>query len=233
MSKMEGWQGESRRVGRPPRIDRAAIARAVLEIGFEDVTMKRVAEHLGVSVPGLYHYVRGRDDLIRVAAEYRLSEVERPRDHGQHWALWLREWARFIRAAMALRPELVESYLSSGLHDDRMIDVIGGVLDSLEARGFSPQQAMGAWDTVATVALGAAVEDIRERGAGAAGRPWIARVYGTLARRGANEQRTFRALLASGYEHDLETSFEAKLTTMVSGIAVTMGLPLDPEVTRQ
>ena len=56
---------ERKRIGRPPRIDLAAIADAVLVIGFDDVTMRRVADHLGVSVPGLYHYVKGRDDLLR------------------------------------------------------------------------------------------------------------------------------------------------------------------------
>ena len=46
---------------------------AVIELGFADVTMKSAAEHLGVSVPGLYHYVNGKDDLIRVAADYQLA----------------------------------------------------------------------------------------------------------------------------------------------------------------
>src|SRR3954454_12890200 len=103
MASIAPRDGAPRPVGRPARIDRDAIARAVLEIGFDDATMKRVAEHLGVSVPGLYYYVRGRDDLLRVAAEYSLAQTVVPEDRGQHWALWLREWAEYMRAAMAER----------------------------------------------------------------------------------------------------------------------------------
>src|SRR5690606_37828697 len=96
-----GAGGLPRRVGGPPRIDRAAIARAVTEIGLDEVTVKRVADHLGVSVPGLYHHVRGRDDLLRLAAEHSLARLRLPEDRGQHWAVWLREWARYARAAFA------------------------------------------------------------------------------------------------------------------------------------
>jgi AcrR family transcriptional regulator len=52
------------RVGRPPSIDRSMIADAAAEIGLENLTMKAVAERLGVSVTGLYHHVAGRDDLM-------------------------------------------------------------------------------------------------------------------------------------------------------------------------
>ena len=37
----------ARRVGRPPRIDRAAIADAVLDLGLDGISMKAVADHLG------------------------------------------------------------------------------------------------------------------------------------------------------------------------------------------
>src|SRR5680860_692408 len=128
----------ARPVGRPARIDRDAIARAVIEIGFEVATMKRVAEYLGVSVPGLYYYVRGRDDLLRVAAEYSLARTPLPVDRGQHWADWLREWARYTRSSMS-EPELMDLYRSGGVDTDRMVDVIGSTLDVLCRHGFTPE----------------------------------------------------------------------------------------------
>ena len=53
-------QTRRNKVGRPARIDQMMIADAALEIGLEDVTMKAVAERLGMSVTGLYHHVAGR-----------------------------------------------------------------------------------------------------------------------------------------------------------------------------
>src|SRR3954467_15646623 len=123
---------QRQRVGRPARISRPAIAEAALELGIDDdLTMKRGAGHLGVSVPGLYHYVKGRGDLLRLAAEHALSQVRLPEDAGQHWATWLREWARYIHDVLAGQPELVNQFINGGLDDDRLIEVIGRTLDVL------------------------------------------------------------------------------------------------------
>src|SRR3954452_16282727 len=84
-----------RRVGRPPRIDREAIAKAAHEVGLGNLTLKAVAERLGVSVAGLYHHIDGRDDLVRLATEYTVMRVKVPEDRGQHWAVWLLEWATY------------------------------------------------------------------------------------------------------------------------------------------
>ena len=148
-------------MGRPPRIDLAAIADAVLEIGFDDATMRRVAAKLGVSVPGLYHYVRGRDDLLRVAAERALSRVELPEDTGQHWAEWLRSWARYIRSALSSRPELVHHFMSGGLDEARVEEVTARAIAVLVRDGIDPAVATAAWEAVSSMALGTAVEDIR------------------------------------------------------------------------
>jgi AcrR family transcriptional regulator len=221
---------ERKRIGRPPRIDRAAIADAVLEIGFDEVTVRRVADHLGVSVPGLYHYVKGRDDLLRLAAERALSRVELPEDQGQHWATWLRSWARYIRSALSSQPELVEHFVTGGLDDDRLLEVIGRALDVLHREGFAAADAMAAWEAVSSLALGSAVEDIRERTAAEDGRPWLERVQVALAKRGPDELVTLRALASGGAVADRDASFEERLTALIVGLAVRHGREVDADV---
>jgi AcrR family transcriptional regulator len=225
-----GMRPERKRVGRPARIDRVAIADAVLELGFDDVTMKRVADHLGVSVPGLYHYVKGREDLLRLAAEQALSRVRLPEDRGQHWAAWLREWARYTRNVLAAQPELVNQFANGGLDDDRLIEVIGRTLDVLHRDGFEPRAALEAWEAVSTMALGAAIDDIRERAAEHDGRPWAARMFTALARREITNLPTLRSIMASGYQRDRDAAFEERLTTIIVGVAVRHRLPVDAEV---
>jgi AcrR family transcriptional regulator len=229
MANAETGTGAPRSVGRPARIDRDAIARAVIEIGYDDATMKRVAAHLGVSVPGLYYYVRGRDDLLRLAAEYSLARTPMPVDEGQHWARWLREWARYTRSAMA-EPELMDHYRDGGVDTDRMVDVIGSTLDVLCRDGFTPEQAMVAWDATSRVAVGSAVADQREEALTEAGRPWIARVHAALAHRGPDEQPTLRALTASRAALGRDETFEESVTTVLIGLAVRFELPVDDEV---
>ena len=48
-----------RKAGRPPRISRAMIAEAANELGLDGLTLKAVADHLGVTVAALYHHVAG------------------------------------------------------------------------------------------------------------------------------------------------------------------------------
>lgn len=219
----------ARPVGRPARIDHDAIARAVIELGYEAATMKRVAEVLGVSVPGLYYYVRGRDDLLRVAAEYSLARVPMPVDHGQHWAQWLREWARYTRSSMAA-PEVMDVYREGGVDAERMVDVIGSTLDVLCRHGFTPAQALEAWDATSRVAVGSAVGDQREDALAKAGRPWQAQLAEVLARRDADAHPTLRALTAHEWDVTRDASFERRITTMLIGLAVSFDLPVDDAV---
>src|SRR5262245_19965945 len=92
------------RRGRPPRIDRDAIARVAGEIPLSDLSLRTVADRLGVSVPGLYHYVQGRDELFALAAEQSVRRLPLPVDRDQHWAIWLYEWAGYILSAFVSDP---------------------------------------------------------------------------------------------------------------------------------
>src|SRR4051812_40854192 len=98
-------------VGRPPRINRQMIAEAAHEIGLEQLTLKAVADHLDVSIAALYHYIDGKEDLLRLAADHAAAQVPLPEDHGQHWARWLLEWAVYNRDVFLARSGLLAQYL--------------------------------------------------------------------------------------------------------------------------
>ena len=219
--------GPGRQLGRPPRVDRAAIARAALEIGLEQVTIKQVAERLGMSVPGLYYYVRGREGLLALAADHSLAEMELPKDRGQPWTAWLREWAHHIRTAMVSRPELLQLYTAGAISAERVVEATGRVLDHLHRSGFSPAEALDAFRTISAVALGSAIEDIRAGQDDQAGSPWIAQVHGVLAQRSPEDVPTLRKLVTAGYSPDAEQVFEERLTTVLAGLAAQRGTTLD------
>jgi AcrR family transcriptional regulator len=211
------------RVGRPPRIDRDAIAAAVLDIGLERASMKAVAERLGVSVPGLYHHVRNRKELLLLAAERSMADVRVPEDRGQHWSEWLREWARYSRASLADDPELFNQFLSGALSWDSMVEVIDSVILVLNRQGFTPVEAKAAWDAVGRVALGSVVETIRQRAATRAGHPRAAELHKILARRDRASLSGVRAVVDWVPHPDAE--LEEDLTTLLVGIAVRRGEP--------
>jgi len=207
-----------KKVGRPPRIDRAAIAEAVLDLGLDGISMKAVADHLGVSVAGLYHHVGNRRELLVLAAEYSIARVPAPEDHGQHWDEWLREWARHVYSSFVEEPEVLSQFLSGALRWESMVTVIDSVIQVLGRAGFDPIAAMEAFDTVAFYAVGAAAHELRRRGAAAEGRSTMVELHRMVAAQPPEELAGVRALLAvppiSG-----TTSFEDQLTTVLVGIA--------------
>jgi len=61
-------------------------------------------------------------DLLRLASEYAIANETRPEDLGQHWADWLREWARHMRSSMG-EYELMEHYICGMFNIERMIEM--------------------------------------------------------------------------------------------------------------
>jgi AcrR family transcriptional regulator len=217
-------------VGRPPRIDREAIADAVLEIGLGNASMKAVAEHLGVSVPGLYHHVRNRNELLLLAAERSMATMALPEHRGEHWAVWLRQWGRYSRSAMVEEPQVFEQFLAGAVSWERVVEVADHVIGVLTGQGFTALEALAAWDAVGRLALGAAAEALRFAESSRSGRPPVAEWHRILDAAPPDQLRGARAVLASR-DWDVEAAFEDELTTLLVGIAARRGEPWEPLVT--
>ncbi len=210
------------KVGRPPRISRQAIAEAANAVGLSDLTLRAVADHLGVSVASLYHHVDSKDDLLRLAAEYSAARTPLPQDHGQHWSIWLLEWAFYNRDAFAAEPALLNQYLDGAISPEVIAENTDAILAPLMAQGFGPTDAQAAYLLVANCALGSAVNAIREQRAAAAGDPTVDQYRRVLAQRPDDELPHLRALVAEAAHHPVD-SFETRITTALMGIATRRG----------
>ncbi len=205
------------------------IGRAAHEVGMADLTVKRVADHLGVSVAGLYHHVEGRDDLLRLAAEYSATRLPAPADRGQHWALWLLEWANHNRDAFVSEPGLLGQYLDGAISTEAIADNVDAILGVLVRQGFSIHEARAAYDLVSVCAVGSAVAEIREKSAADAGRPLAADHLRVLAQRDPDDLPYLRQLSADIGTRRPEPLL-ARITTVLVGIAVGRGEPPAPIV---
>jgi AcrR family transcriptional regulator len=209
------------RRGRPPRIDRAAIARVAGEIPLTDLSLRTVADRLGVSVPGLYHYVQGRDDLFALAAEQSVRRLPLPVDRDQHWAVWLYEWAGYIRSAFVSDPGLLKEYVDGAIGVEVMADNVEVALALCVRQGFTAGEALNAYDLVSECALGAAVSQLREDQARAEGRPFHLELRRILAR--GDRPLPHLGMLASEGEFKPASRFHAQITTVLIGMAVQRG----------
>lgn len=214
---MADRDGGRRPVGRPARIDRRQIAEAALSIGLEHVTMKAVAERLGVSVPGLYHHVRNKSELLRLAAQHTMRTLDLPPDRGQGWEEWLLDYASYVHRALTDEPELVNQLLTGGIGDERHAETLEHVLGVLERHGFSPLEALDTYRVVSQAIVGAAVATISRAAARSAGQPVIAELHRVLARRGDDELPLVREVLEEiDRDHDDPTRL---VRIVVEGIA--------------
>jgi AcrR family transcriptional regulator len=211
-----------RRPGRPPRIDRAAIAHAAGEIPLDELTLRSVAERLGVSVPGLYHYVSGREDLIRLAAEQSALRLTMPVDHGQHWAVWFYEWAAYTHRAFVSDPELLKHFIDGAIGADLIAPNIDTAIGLCMRQGFTARAALEAYDLVSECALGSAIADIRAERNRREGSPFDLEVRSLIAR-GAHLPHLSRLLQTEPLPDSVP--FRRQISTVLAGIAALRGEP--------
>ena len=209
-------------MGRPARISREAIAEAANDIGLSDLTLRAVADRLGVSIPSLYHHVDGKDDLLRLAAEYSAARTPIPRDEGQDWAVWLLQWAVYNRDAFVAEPALFGQFMDGAISADVIADNTDAILAPLMAQGFTAVEAQTAYNLISGCALGAAVQAIREKRAAADGHPIAKEYLRVLADREPGDLPHLRALLAEAMVAPMD-SFETRITTVLAGIAARRG----------
>jgi AcrR family transcriptional regulator len=94
---------------RRPSLSRELIAATALEIadqeGFEEVSMRRIAEKLGAGTMTLYHYMRTKDDLLALMDDAIMGEALVPEDEmPAGWREGLAAIARRSRDAFLRHP---------------------------------------------------------------------------------------------------------------------------------
>jgi AcrR family transcriptional regulator len=192
----------------------------VVDIGLDEATVKNVAARLGVSASGLYHHVHGRDDLRRLAGELLLTQHDLPRHKDEPWPEWLREIGWYLRARLIAHPLALVHHLEGAVTDEGVIH-LEYTLDVLSRFGFSPVEALDAFQAVAQLAVGASVDSVRERELAQTGNATIARIHNTMALNPDGLPRVRELLIAAA--HGLPDRFDSRLTLVLMGIAEMRG----------
>ncbi|GAB3481068.1 TetR/AcrR family transcriptional regulator [Amycolatopsis cihanbeyliensis] len=134
------WRTQERvsRKGKPElsvdRIVRAAIHLADTD-GLATLSMRRVADHLGVGTMSLYTYVPGKAELLDVMLDTVYGELDRTERPGEGWRARLEAAARANRALYHRHPWMLQVATSRPLlgpqfsakyeHELRAVDGIG------------------------------------------------------------------------------------------------------------
>ena len=157
------------------RIVAAALAQIDVH-GTQGLSMRNLAQVLGVEAMSLYRYVKGREDLLEAVVALLLGDVVRRLDGrlSEHWQGFLQTLAHEVRrialehpnafplvatrhpAAPWLRPPL------------RSVELVDTFLRTLRGHGLSDVQAVGAYRAFSSFLLGQLLLESAVRGASTA-----------------------------------------------------------------
>ena len=128
------------------------------EDGLAGLSIRRLADALGVNGASLYHHFKNKDEILVGAAELALSNVRTPEASDDHWRHWLSQNARNLRNALLEHPGLVPLIVSK-----RSLGMGAHMLDTsaerLMAEGVPSAAVMPLLDALEFFAIGSALHD--------------------------------------------------------------------------
>lgn len=144
------------RPGRPARITRQAIAEAALTLGLDGLTLSAVARHLGVDHSSLYRHVSDRQELLLLAADTAILQLEwRTGDDG--WRRLLERAAEAVWALYERYPGLAHAIRELGQTPPAGVRVFSETVLRLEVLGFGRDDAVLVLDSIMDMTVDSAI----------------------------------------------------------------------------
>ena len=153
---------KSKAAAREPLTRQRALSTAVALAdaeGIGSLTMRRLAQELGIEAMSLYHHVANKDDILDGMVDLVFGEIELP-PQGSDWKTAMRDRARSARAAMTRHPwaiSLMESRASPGPATLRHHDA---VLGSCRGAGFSVPMSAHAFSLIDSYIYGFVLQEV-------------------------------------------------------------------------
>ncbi|GAA2324856.1 TetR/AcrR family transcriptional regulator [Streptomyces kunmingensis] len=149
--------------GRPARLDRAGTVDTALELldelGLDALTMRRLADRLGVQAGALYRHFTTKQDLLTAMAERMLGDIRTPPGAPADWAGHLRALARAMRRALLARRDGARVFGGTHSVGPHTLGFAESVLGVLREAGFTDEDAARTCMTLVNFTLGHTLEE--------------------------------------------------------------------------
>ncbi|MGD9484758.1 TetR/AcrR family transcriptional regulator [Streptomyces sp. TRM70308] len=158
-------QGSRSRRGTPPRtpLSRERVVRTAVAVADEKgsaaLTMRAIAEPLGVEAMSLYHHVAGKEDILDGMVDAVFGEIDLP-PRDTDWKSALRHRTASARAVLRRHPwavSLMDSRLRPGPATLRHHDAVIG---TLRTGGFSVAMAAHAFSLIDSYLYGFVLQEL-------------------------------------------------------------------------
>jgi AcrR family transcriptional regulator len=144
------------------RLTKERVFHAAVELadrgGLESLTMRKLADELGVGVMSLYHYVPNKDELITGMVDIVFGEIELPSTDSD-WKTAMRHRANATRDALSRHRWAVGLMESRAMPGPASFRVHNAVLGYLREGGFSVELTVQAYSVLDAYIYGFALQE--------------------------------------------------------------------------
>jgi AcrR family transcriptional regulator len=154
-----------------------AALRLAARVGVSGLTMRALAEELGVTTMAPYHHVPGKQALLELVADSVLARIPLPPPDPARWEAQVKEVVDAFLAEVGRYPGLAE-FLLEGHLSEQGARLVQGQMAILRAAGFDDTDVHLAYATLHTYLFGRLLVATRARKRVRSGRaepdaPWV------------------------------------------------------------
>ncbi|MEU5736664.1 MULTISPECIES: TetR/AcrR family transcriptional regulator [Streptomyces] len=151
--------------GRPARLNQARTVQTALDLlnesGLDALTMRRLADAMGVQAGALYRYFATKQNLLTAMAEHivgGVADATGPAGDGD-WSEEVARLARALRTALLAHRDGARVYAGTHSTGPNTLGFADSLIGVLRAAGFSDGEAARALYTVANFTVGHTLEE--------------------------------------------------------------------------
>jgi TetR/AcrR family transcriptional regulator, tetracycline repressor protein len=203
-------------------LDRTQVVKAAIElldeVGLDGLTLRRLAQELGVQAPALYWHFKNKQELLDQMV-YVISTTEAPLRQpvdGEAWDHWLAERARDIRRSINRHRDGAMLVASTHPHSGQWQDIEDS-LGVLADAGMTPADGLRAMLTVGNYVSGFTLEEQADRTRGSTGNDVDAAELEEMMTALADYPLLSEALREVG-DPQGDSAFEAGLDVVLDGL---------------
>ena len=128
-----------------PRLSKRAVTDRALKLaddaGLEALTIRKLAQDLGVTPMALYWHFRSKEDLLEGVAEQVWSEIDIPVDPSVPWPVQLQRGLESLISVLRAHPAAPQLLLEHEKRSEAALRAAEAALEILLCAGFDSQQA--------------------------------------------------------------------------------------------
>lgn len=147
----------------PAPLSRERLLQAALRLadegGIESLSMRKLAQELGVKAMSLYNYVNNKDDLLDGIVDIVISQIEVP-SLETDWKQAMRQRAISAHEVLLRHPWSIMAIMSRVNLGPAMLRYVDATLGCLHKAGFSFELADHAWNAIDSHIYGFTLQEI-------------------------------------------------------------------------